>query len=66
MLTLFEADKLTQQEALALSYPRSGTERVYIPPNLYVMGTMNVADRSLALVDQRGDFAVVCSTDRSI
>ena len=51
MLTLLEADKRTQQEALALSYPRSGTERVYIPPNLYVIGTMNVADRSLALVD---------------
>ena len=51
MLTLLEADKRTQQGALALSYPRSGTERVYIPPNLYVIGTMNVADRSLALVD---------------
>ena len=51
MLTLLEADKRNEQEALALSYPRSGTERVYIPPNLFVIGTMNVADRSLALVD---------------
>ena len=51
MLTLLEADKRTHQEALALSYPRNGTERVYIPPNLFVIGTMNVADRSLALVD---------------
>ena len=32
MLTLLEADKRNEQEALALSYPRSGTERVYIPP----------------------------------
>ena len=51
MLTLLEADKRIQQEALALSYPRGPWERVHIPPNVYVIGTMNVADRSLALVD---------------
>ena len=51
MLTLLEADKRTEEEALALSYPRSADERVYIPLNLHVIGTMNVADRSLALVD---------------
>ena len=51
MLTLLEADKRTPNEALALSYPRNGDERVHIPDNLYVVGTMNVADRSLALVD---------------
>ena len=51
MLTLMEADKRTPREALALSYPRCPGERVHIPPNLYVIGTMNIADRSLALVD---------------
>ena len=51
MLTLLEADKRTPREALALSYPRHAAERVHIPPNLYVVGTMNVADRSLAFVD---------------
>jgi len=51
MLTLLEADKRSRDEALALSYPRHGDERVHIPDNLYVVGTMNVADRSLALVD---------------
>ncbi len=51
MLTLLEADKRTPGEALALSYPRDSQERVHIPDNLYVVGTMNVADRSLALVD---------------
>ena len=51
MLTLLEADKRTSEEALALSYPKDPRERVHIPPNLYVIGTMNVADRSLALVD---------------
>ena len=51
MLTLLEADKRNPGEALALAYPRGDDERVHIPPNVYVVGTMNVADRSLALVD---------------
>ncbi len=51
MLTLLEADKRTPDEALALAFPRDERERVHIPPNLYLIGTMNVADRSLALVD---------------
>lgn len=51
MLTLLEADKRTPDEALAVSYPRYPNERLHIPKNLYVVGTMNVADRSLALVD---------------
>jgi 5-methylcytosine-specific restriction protein B len=51
MLTLLEVDKRTPNEALELSYRRSHEERVFIPDNLYVIGTMNIADRSLALVD---------------
>lgn len=51
MLTLLEADKRTPTEALELSYRRTESERVFIPDNLYVIGTMNIADRSLALVD---------------
>ena len=51
MLTLLEADKRDPSEALALSYPKSPEERIHIPPNLYIIGTMNIADRSLALVD---------------
>ena len=51
MLTLLEADKRTPNESLELSYRRSDHERVFIPDNLYVIGTMNIADRSLALVD---------------
>ena len=48
MLTLLEADKREAGEALQLSY---GKEKVFVPPNLFVIGTMNIADRSLALVD---------------
>ncbi len=51
VLTLLEADKRTPNEALELCYRRSEDERMFIPDNLYVIGTMNIADRSLALVD---------------
>ncbi len=51
MLTLLENDKRSPNAALELSYKRSDDERIFIPSNLYVIGTMNIADRSLALVD---------------
>ena len=51
MLTLLEADKRKESEALGLSYRKFAGERFYIPDNVYLIGTMNIADRSLALVD---------------
>jgi MoxR-like ATPase len=51
MLTLIEATKRSPADALSLSYPRPVDEQYYLPQNLYILGTMNVADRSLALVD---------------
>ena len=51
MLTLLEADKRISEQAMVLTHFRDSEERVYIPPNVYVIGTMNLADRSLALVD---------------
>ena len=53
LLTLLEADKRTPNEALELSYPDAEGNRrpIHIPENLYVIGTMNIADRSLALID---------------
>jgi 5-methylcytosine-specific restriction enzyme B len=51
LLTLLEADKRDPSEALTLTYRRTGEDPIYIPPNLYVIGTMNLADRSLAIVD---------------
>ncbi|HYI39898.1 MAG TPA: AAA family ATPase [Allosphingosinicella sp.] len=51
LLTLIEDTKRSPQEALRLAYPRTLDERIHIPENLYLIGTMNLADRSLALVD---------------
>ena len=51
MLTLLEKDKRSEEEAIELAYRHDQGERVFIPRNLFVIGTMNIADRSLALVD---------------
>jgi 5-methylcytosine-specific restriction protein B len=51
MLTLLEVTKRGRSEAIELAYRKVPGERVHVPKNLYVIGTMNVADRSLAIVD---------------
>ena len=51
ILTLLEKDKRSEEEAIELAYRHEQGERVFIPRNLFVIGTMNIADRSLALVD---------------
>jgi 5-methylcytosine-specific restriction protein B len=53
LLTLLEGDKRRSSEGITLAYthPDRRTEKVYLPDNLYIIGTMNIADRSLALVD---------------
>ena len=51
MLTLIESTKRTPKDALVLTYPRTVDEQYHLPDNLYIVATMNIADRSLALVD---------------
>ncbi len=51
LMMLLEADKRGAEHALPLTYAESSSDTFYLPPNLYLIGTMNTADRSLALVD---------------
>lgn len=50
LLMLIEADKRGAEYAVPLTYSRE-SETFYVPPNLYLIGMMNTADRSLAMVD---------------
>ncbi len=50
LLMLIEADKRTEEYAASLTYGGGG-EKFFVPPNVYILGMMNTADRSLAVVD---------------
>lgn len=50
LLMLIEADKRGAEHAIALTYGSSG-ERFSVPDNVHLLGLMNTADRSLAIVD---------------
>jgi 5-methylcytosine-specific restriction protein B len=66
LIMLLEADKRNKENCVVPLYRRSEDETLHVPPNLYVIGTMNIADRSLALVDYalRRRFAFVTLTPR--
>ena len=48
LLMLIEADKRSEDYAVALTY---SDRRFHVPENVFILGMMNTADRSLALVD---------------
>lgn len=52
LITLLEADKrLTGADETRLRLSNSHGHQFAVPPNLHVIGTMNTADRSIALMD---------------
>ena len=48
LMMLIEQDKRGERHAIRLLY---ADEKFYVPENVYIIGMMNTADRSLALID---------------
>ncbi len=51
LMMLIEPDKRDPKYALPLAYSDVGGTTFFVPPNVHIIGLMNTADRSLAMVD---------------
>jgi hypothetical protein len=51
LMMLIEADKRGSEFAIPLTYSKDRDQTFFVPENLYLLGLMNTADRSLAMVD---------------
>lgn len=51
LMLLIEPDKRGPTWKTRLAYAAGGDEEFYVPDNLFILGMMNTADRSLSLVD---------------
>jgi 5-methylcytosine-specific restriction protein B len=51
LMMLIESDKRSSEWAIPLTYASDRTETFFVPRNVYLLGLMNTADRSLAMVD---------------
>lgn len=51
LLMLIESDKRGKEFSVPLVYRKEDEPEFYIPGNVYLVGLMNLADRSLAMVD---------------
>ena len=51
LMMLIESDKRSPRYALKLTYSEGDSSKFYVPENVYIIGCMNTADRSIAIVD---------------
>jgi len=51
LMMLVEVDKRGSDFAIPLTYAAEESETFHVPENVYILGLMNTADRSLAMVD---------------
>lgn len=51
LLMLIEADKRSENYAVQLTYAKENEEPFFVPENIHIIGMMNTADRSLAMMD---------------
>ena len=51
LMMLVEPDKRGKKFSIPLAYSSDSDDKFYIPANVHIIGTMNTADRSLAMVD---------------
>jgi 5-methylcytosine-specific restriction protein B len=51
LMMLIESDKRGKKWAVPLTYGHDQDEPFYVPSNVHIVGLMNTADRSLAMVD---------------
>jgi len=51
LMLLIEADKRSPEYAVQLTYATADSEPFFVADNVYILGMMNTADRSLAMVD---------------
>ena len=51
LMMLVEPDKRGKKFSIPLAYASDSGDKFYIPANVHIIGTMNTADRSLAMVD---------------
>jgi 5-methylcytosine-specific restriction enzyme B len=51
LLMLIEKDYRGSRNSISLTYSAQDEEQFYVPENVFILGMMNTADRSLALVD---------------
>ena len=51
LLMLIEADKRGPDHSMTLAYSDEKDEKFFVPENIYIIGTMNTADKSISNID---------------